>query len=362
MIKIPENVLKFSDNKDLFKAWGDYFNHYKAVNFDTKADYDKSVTLDEKTVKLNKAIQDEIAKFAGTAGDSIISEAVWATSPQYRWASFNVINALVDMVIPDVVADAFGRFSEIRNIGYGDSAAFDIKNSDLFVVNVAGNGRRHIAAQRQFTGQTALIPVNHTITVQSDLYRVLCGKENLAEYAMKVALSMEAEIAKDVYVALAGTYSSGLTSNFKEAAFTQAAFLGLRNRVSAANGGARVYVYGTDIALSGILPESDYMKMGLGENYNSIGYLPVYMNTSLIGFPQKIDWTSDDYGFALQDDELFFIASNSQSLVKVVFEGETIAIADGQFANANLTQNITLHKKWVVGVVSNSKYGIMKIA
>lgn len=361
MIRIPDNVLKFSDNEDLFKAWGDYFNHYRAVNFGINKDYDKNRSLDEKAEKLNRAIHAEINKFAGTPSETVISERIWQTSPQYRWAAFAVVNALVDMVIPDVVADAYGRFSEIRNIGYGDSAVFDIKSSDLFYVTKNGNNRRHVTAQRQFTGQTSLIPQSNSITVQLDVYRILCGKENLAEYAMKVALSIESEIAKDVYVALSDSYNS-LTANFKEAAFTQDAFLKLRNRVSAANGGSRVYVYGTDIALSGILPENDYLKMGLGETYNSIGYLPVYMNTSLIAFPQKIDWTSSDYEFALADDELFFIASNSQSLVKIVFEGETISIADSQYANANLTQDVTMHKKWVVGIVTNSKYGIMKLA
>lgn len=360
MIKIPENVLKFSSNIDLFRAWGDYFNHYRAVNFEAKVDYDKTVSLDEKSTKLNKAIQGEINKITGFASDSVISDNIWATSPMYRWAAFAVVNTLVDMVIPDVVAESYGRFSEIRNVGYGDSNVFDIKSSDLFYVTKLGNGRRHVTAQKQFTGQQALIPVNHAITVQTDLYRVLCGKENLAEFAMKVALSIESEIAKDVYTALTSAYDS-LTANFKEAGFTDAAFLNLRNRVSAANGGAKTYVYGTDIALSSILPSSDYLKMGLGETYNSVGYLPVFKNTSLIGFPQKIDWTSDDYSFALNDDELYFIASNSQSLVKIVLEGQTVTTMDGAFANANLTQDLTLNKRWIAGIVTNSKFGIMKI-
>lgn len=361
MIRIPENVLKFSNNIDLFKAWGDYFNHYRAVNFNAKVDYDKNVTFDEKTAKINKAMQAEINKITGFATSDVITENVWRTSPQYRWASFAVINSLVDMVIPDVVADAYGRFSEIRNIGFGDSNVFDIKSSDLFYVTKNGNNRRHVTAQRQFTGQTALIPVNRSITVQTDLYRILCGKEDLASYAMKVALSIEAEIAKDIYSALSSSYS-GLTANFKEAAFTQAAFLKLRNRVSAANGGAKTYVYGTEVALSSILPTSDYLKMGLGETYNSVGYLPVYMNTGLIGLSQKINWDSADYDFAIADNELFFIASNSQSLVKVVFEGETISVNDAQLSNANMTMDTSLHKRWAVGIVSNSKYGILRLS
>ena len=360
MIKIPENVLKFSDNVDLFKAWGDYFNHYRAVNFDAKVDYDKSVTYEEKSAKLNKAMQAEVNKICGFAASDVISERVWTTSPQYRWAAFAVVNAMVDMVLADVVADAYGRFAEVRNIGFGDSAVFDIKSSDLFTVSKNGNSRRHITAQREFTGQQALIPVNRSITVQTDLYRILCGKEDMASYAMKVATSFEAEIAKDIYSALSASYSS-LTANFKEAAFSTLAWQKLRNRVSAANGGARTWVYGTDIALSGVLPQNDYLKMQLGSDYNSIGFLPVFMNTGLISLPQKIDWTSEDYDFAIADDELFFVASNSQSIVKVVLEGETLSVQDQMLANSNLTIDTTLHKRWICGIVTNSRYGIMKV-
>jgi hypothetical protein len=359
MIRIPE-VMQFSNNVDLFKAFADYFNHYRAENYGKKVTFDTSKTFEEKTAEFNKALTAEINKIAGFASDTIISENVLKMSPDYRYKAFAVVNALVDMIIPDVVADAYGRFSEIRNVAYGDSPVFDIKSSDLFYVTKNGNNRRHVTAQKQFSSQTQLLPVNRSITVQVDLYRVLCGKENLAEYAMKVALSIEAEIAKDIYAALSGTYST-LTANFKEADYTQLAFTKLANRVSAANGGAKPFVYGTNVALQDILPTNEYLKMGLGETYNSVGYLPVFMNTSLISLPQKIDWDSADYEFAIADDELFFISSGVQSLVKVVLEGETISIADATFANANLSQNITLHKRWVVGVVSNAKHGVMKI-
>ena len=360
MIKIPENVLKFSDNVDLFKAWGDYLNHYRAVNFGAKVDYDKSVTFDEKTVKMNNAIQAEVNKICGFAATDVINDKVWATSPQYRWAGYAIVSGLIDMVIPDVIADAYGRFSEVRNIGFGDSAVFDIKSSDLFTVSKNGNSRRHVTAQKLFTGQQALIPENRTVTVQTDLYRVLSGKDNLADMAMRVALSIESEIAFDIYAALSNSYS-GLTANFKEASFTRDAFIKLRNRVSAANGGSKVFVYGTELALADILPSDDYLKMGLGETYNSVGFLPVYMNTGLIALPQKINWASSDYDFNISDDELFFIASNSQSLVKVVLEGQMLTVQDAQLANANLTSDTSFHKRWKVGIVTNSRYGILKV-
>ena len=363
MIRIPERVLSFSDetNISLHRKFADYFNHYKAIRSNSKEDYDKTVTFEEKGKKLHEAIEVEISKVAGVSNGTILTDAVWKSSPMYRYATFAVISSLVDMIIPEVINDQYYQFAEIRNGAFGDSFVFDIKSSNLFVVSKNGNARRHIAANKQFTGQTSLIPENRAVTVTVDWYRVVSGKENLAEFAMKVALSFEEEIAKDVYTALSDSYNA-LSANFKEAAYTEQAFKKLVNRVTGANGGAKCLVYGTNVALGEILPTSDYLRLGLGETYANIGYLPVFFNTPLMVINQKIDWSSEDYDFNISDDEIFFISPGSQKLVKICFEGDTLTVLDNQLGNANLEQQVTLQKRWKTGIVSNSRYGIMKVS
>jgi hypothetical protein len=360
MIRIPDNVLKFSNgNVDLYKAWGDYFNHYRAVNFKTNVDYDRSVSFEEKTEKLHKTIEARIGEVAGI-NNTGFSDAVWKTNPNYRWATFAVIGSMIDMVIPEVVVDDFMQFAEVRNGGFGDNFVFDIASSDLFIVTKGANGKRHTFAQRQFNGQTSLVPEPRMVTVEEDLYRVLCGKRNLAEYAMKCALAMEKELSIDVYKAINDTYAT-LPTNLKEASFTVDGFVKLAQRVQAANGGARCVVFGTKLGLSKILPSNDYLKMQLGDIYNRMGYLTTFMSVDLFEIPQKIDDAAGDYSFALEDDKLYFISTGVQKLVKIGFEGETITITDGQYVNANLTQATTLQKRWAVGIATNAKYGMMDV-
>lgn len=344
--------------KTLIPAWKDYVNNYRAVNFSAKKSYDTSKTLDEKEVLVNSAIDKEIANLM-KIDCSFLNKEAYATNPTYQWATFAVINKLVDMVIPDVVKEDFMQVANTQTIGYGDSAVFDIKSGDLFTVTKNGNSRRHVEAQRQFTGQKALIPTNHTITTEVDLYRVLAGKENHADYAMKVVLSVESEIATDIMAAVKDSFDT-LTANFKENAYSETAFKKLAARVGATNGGAKAVALGTELGLGTIMPTNDYLKMGLGETYSKIGYLPVFKNVPLIALAQKIDWSSADYDFALDDSYIYMISPQTQKLVQVVFEGGSLAIADGQFANSNLTQKVSLHKRWAVGLITNSKYGVMK--
>lgn len=344
--------------KNLIPAWKDYVNNYRAVNFSVKKSYDTSKTLDEKEVLVNAAIDREIANLM-KVDCSFVDKEAYATNPTYQWAKFAVINKLVDMIIPDVVKEDYMQVANTQTIGYGDSAVFDIKSGDLFTVVENGNSRRHVEAQRQFTGQKALVPTNHTVTTEVDLYRVLAGKENHAEYAMKVVLSIESEIAIDIMAAVKDSFSV-LTANFKENAYSETAFKKLAARVGAANGGAKAVAIGTELGLGTIMPTNDYLKMGLGETYSKIGYLPVFKNVPLIALAQKIDWSSADYDFALDDSYIYMISPQTQKLVQVVFEGGSLAIADGQFANSNLTQKVSLHKRWCCALITNSKYGIMK--
>lgn len=344
--------------KNLIPAWKDYVNNYRAVNFSVNKSYDTSKTLDEKEVLVNAAIDREIANLM-KVDCSFVDKEAYATNPTYQWAKFAVINKLVDMIIPDIVKEDYMQVANTQTIGYGDSAVFDIKSGDLFTVVENGNSRRHVEAQRQFTGQKALVPTNHTVTTEVDLYRVLAGKENHAEYAMKVVLSIESEIAIDIMAAVKDSFSV-LTANFKENAYSETAFKKLAARVGAANGGAKAVAIGTELGLGTIMPTNDYLKMGLGETYSKIGYLPVFKNVPLIALAQKIDWSSADYDFALDDSYIYMISPQTQKLVQVVFEGGSLVIADGQFANSNLTQKVSLHKRWVVGLITNSKYGIMK--
>ena len=361
MIKIPDNVLFSSNgNVDLYKAWGDYFNHYRAVNFKANVDYDRNLSFEEKTEKLNNAICKEISRKSGIANIDFKADPSLATNPTVTWATFSVIGSMIDMIIPDVVANDFMQFAEVRNGGFGDNFVFDIASSDLFIVSKGANGKRHTFAQRQFNGQVTLIPEPRFVTVEEDLYRILCGKRNLAEYAVKCTLAMEKELSIDVYKAINNTYDK-LPGKFKEAGFTGEAFVRLAQRVQAANGGARCVVFGTKLALSKILPSDDYLKMQLGDIYNRMGYLTTFMGVDLFEIPQKIDDTAGDYSFALEDDKLYFISTGVQKLVKIGFEGTTLNITDAQYTTANLTQATTLRKSWAVGIATNAKYGIMDL-
>ena len=281
-------------------------------------------------------------------------------NPNHQWATFAVIGAMIDTVLPDSVIETFDRFAEVRQGGFGDSFSFDIKPNSLFLVTKAGNGRRHTFAQRQFNGQATLIPENRMITVEEDLYRILAGKRNLAEYAVKVAQSIEETMALDIYNAINDTYSA-LPATFKEASFTQDTFVSLAQRVTAFNRGVKCAVFGTQLALSKIVPTNEYFKMQLGEEYVKTGYLSTFCGCDLYSIPQKANWTSSTYAMRLDDTRLYFVSSGVDKLVKVGIEGSTLSFTNNTFDNATLVQKQTLMKRFATGLISSAFFGVMDL-
>lgn len=354
---IPSNVLAFAtanDQMDLVTGFRDLYNHHTK-----KGEYDTTVSFEEKNNKMHTAIDKAVGSMMGFAGEV---PAMLRGTTNYREVAFAVVGNLIDSILPDTIVDTFGKFADVAVGGFGDSFKFDIRPSDLLVVSKAGNGKRHAFAQRQFNGIATLIPENHMITVEEDLYRILAGKRNLAEYAVKLMQSLETELSVDVYNAVDGMYSA-MPSQFKEASFGEDSFVTLAQRVAAFNAGSRPACFGTKLALSKVVPSNVIYNDKLGEEYYRAGYLGIYKGVELFEIPQKAIWNSSTYAMRLDDTRLYLVSTGVNKLVKIALEGETLSYGTTDIgANANLAQIQTVQKKWVAAVASNAYAGIVDLA
>lgn len=361
---IPLNVLAFAEQnkmKDMIDAFRDMYNEYQSVEYGKKVTFDTSKSFEEKNEKLHNSMLEKIKEISGVNYTGF-SDIKLATNPLFSWATFAVVGALIDSILPDTVISDFGRFAEVRVGGFGDSFKWDIKPSDLFVVTKSGRGKRNSFAQRQYNGTVTLIPENHTVTVGEDVYRILAGKANLAEYAAKIVKSFETDMAYEVYSAINNTYDN-LPTQFKEASFDETKFVQLAQRIAAFNGGAKPIAFGTKVALSSIVPSNIIYNDRLGEEYYRTGYLGNYRGVDLIEMSQKADWTSSTYALKLDDTRVYLLSSSQEKLVKVAIEGETLNFGDTSISsNANLTQANTLHKAYVTSLISNSYFGILDLS
>jgi hypothetical protein len=376
--KIPAQVLAFAgaqeDSSKLapYKMFVDYWNHYMSRNGKEGLEYSTttvnendevvSISFDEKEFAMNNALKKEIMRHAGIASFDQFPLETWANHPTLKWATFAVVSALVDMILPQVIIDSIGLYSDIRTIGFGDSAAFDVEPRDLFVVSKAGRAKRTSEINKQFKGQVVINPEQRELTVGVALYRVLAGKESLAEFVMKVARSMEAQLTLDAYnafVIATAALSTG-AAGLKVAGYTQTDFVTLSQKVQAWNGGQKVICVGTQLALANIIPADANYRYEIDSDFVKLGYVRNFAGTDIMVMPQVADFTTP-FQTLISNSYLWFISPGAQKLLKVVLEGNTLSYTSDVYANANLLQTSTMYKSWGVGVATNAVAGCMTV-
>lgn len=367
MNRLPANVIQFAQetagDTTFFEAYSDYYNHYMDEFFDKKlGTYDSSISFAEKDDRMYAAFCNMIQNVSGQ-NMSAFSENVMAANPMVGWAAFAIVNQAIETILPVTMIDSIGMYTDIRNIGFGDSAQFDIEPRSLMTISQGGNSQRTSFIQKQFKTTKTLIPVNHAITVQVSLYAVLARKESLAEFTRKAVISMETEMTRDAYSAFrAGMNAVTVPSALSVTGYTPTDLINLCETVQAYNQGLKPVIVGTTIALSSILPNgADGYRIVTDSSNISIQLIRNFFGYDIIVLPQ-VATGKGDYSLQLVNDEIYVLSPTSDKLVKCVIEGDTLTNSNDFYDNANLTSNATFNKRWACEFLSNATAGIIHLS
>ena len=362
-VKIPNQVLTFAGEANIkpYEQFVDFFNHYRAVKgkeglaYQTHREDGTALSFAEKEDQMNSALKREIMRVAGIQNFEQFPIETWSNHPTLKWATFAVISAMIDMVLPDAIIDNIGMFSDVRTIGWGDSAAFDVKPRDIFVVSKAGRSKRTTELNKQFVGQVTIQTEPRQMTVFVSLMKVLAGKESLAEFVMKMVRSFETQLSYDVYDAFKtalDAVDSTASTGLKVTGFSEDEFIRLSQTVSAWNGGAQPLAIGTQLALANVIPYNANYRYDLQSDFVRIGYLSNFKGTNVMVLPQVADWTTP-FGLKLTNDRIWIVSPSSDKVVKLVLEGSTLSYQSDVYAHANLVQTSTLYKSWGTGIATS---------
>ena len=361
----------FSSNEDTVKtAFRDYMGHYMTEVAKRKGYiYDNTVSFAEKEVKINKLMMDEITRMSGLSfSNGMASPEMISSNPNLRWAAFAVVNSLIDMIVPEVLDKSIGIYTEQRYGAMGDSFNFVVEPNDLFYVSKVGRDRRVSEFQKQFPGQTTIIPENRAISVSVNFYKVVCGKESLAKFVMKAVMSLEAQITKEVYIAFSTAMgqlpSSAVSGDLTATGWSADSAVAIAQRVEAFNGGATPVFLGTKLALSKILPATGAANSGyryvIDSDYVKVGYLRNFYGYDAMEMRQVADWKSP-YKTVLDDKKIYVISPSTQKPVKLCYEGSAITRTYDFNDNADLESTTTINKSYGIGIATNAIAGLITL-
>lgn len=362
------NDICFSDEQTkVEKVFKDYIYHYMSeVEMREGYSYDNRHTLAEKDQAVNKLMKDEVAKLSGiNFENSRIPVESLVGNPNVQWAFYATTNALIDMVLPDIIIRDTGLYTDTRVLAYGDTARFDVKSNDRFYVSKAGRAMRTTEFQREYASTITINPENHMISVSVDQYKIFCGIDSMAAYTVKVILAVEEEINREVYTtfdtAMATLPTTPADSALQITGWDETEAVRLAQTVQSWNGNSRAIFMGTPLALRKIMPKDANYRYALDSDYVRLGYIRDFMGFGVMVMPQVADWRNP-YKLALNDDKIYVFSPALQKPVHLVLEGATRTNAIDHFENADLTASNTLYKAWGIGVGYNGIAGLINLA
>ena len=347
---------------DTYKGMRDYYFHYMSAVEGKQGygDFDASVSLDEKEEKMHNALLAEVERVGGCPRGNMPFEA-WSMSPQVKWATFAVVSAMIDAVLPDTIIKSIGIYTDMHTVGFGETLEFEVQPNAIFTVSESADAQRKGFNKKQFAINETLRAVNHQITVQTQLYKVLSGKENLARFVRKAVISVETQMNLDAYNTLATLIANAsFPSALKHTGYTADDAITLAQTVEAYNNGAKVSFIGTKKAIYQMLPDaSKGYRMVTDATGPQINIIRGIFDWDIIELPQVA--TGVNYGLALDDNVVYIMSTGAEKVIKGVLEGATISNANDYYDTADLTSSATLNKRWGFSATSNSVMAYMTV-
>lgn len=361
-----ENITKFAngDQKaiDTYNGMRDYYFHYMSAveGKNGYGDYDATQSLDVKEEKMHKALLAEVERASGCPRGEMSFEA-WSMSPQVKWATFAVVGAMIDAVLPDTIIKSIGIYTDIHTVGFGETLEFEVQPNSIFTVSLSANAQRKAFNKKQYAINATLQAVNHQITVQTALYKVLSGKENLARFVRKAVISVETAMSVDAYNSLVNLVTNAsFPSALKVTGYSADNAISLAQTVEAYNNGAKVAFVGTKKAIYQMLPDaSKGYRMITDATNPQINIVRGIFDWDIIELPQVA--TGNAYGLALNDHHVYVMSVGAEKPIKAVIEGSTLTNSNDYYDTADLTSSATMSKRWGTMAIANTCMGLITV-
>ena len=153
------------------------------------------------------------------------------------------------------------------------------------------------------------------MTVYTDMYRVLAGKEDIADFVARVVLAIEQAMYGDALNALmTGLNNLPVGSYNYTGAFDMKTLVKMAENVQVYNAGVRPIIAGSATALMHVLPDS---TLGYRGNYDANGG-SIELIKNVYGYDViKMDnAAAQGGGLVLPDDKIFVVSPAQDKLVK----------------------------------------------
>jgi len=277
---------------------------------------------------------------------------------------FELMQEVVDNVLPNRVIESMGRFAEVKQFPQGSKPIFKKRLGALrgksFVTQVGLSGvyetfrldSTYIEVPTKAYGGAAVI----------EFERFLDGLESLDELLSIIQEGLEDSFYTEVQDALIATMSGMPNANqHTHAGFSADDMVNLINTAKAYGGNANIFCtpeFAATITSSGSWADGGW-SLKEQEELRNQGFIGVFRSAGIFVLPQSFtDYHNTDqvinpgYGYIFPTG-----GSADERIVKVAMEGNTIV---DDFKNADRSMEIQVYKKFGIAVLNTNYYCIYR--
>ncbi len=276
---------------------------------------------------------------------------------------FELIQDVIDEVLPNRVIKAIGRFSETRQFAQGQRPIFRKKlgkqRAKKFVTQVGLSG---IYETFRLDSEYIEVPIQaHGGAALIELERYLDGIENIDELMDIVTDGLEEAVYREVQDALIAAISYMPSPNvYSTNEFDAEEMVKLINVARAYGGNANIFCppefAATITPSAGYSPDGGYFGSSVEEaEMRSQGHIGVFRGANVFVLPQSFE-TDENLKKQINPGLAYIIpsgGSGDERIVKVAMEGN--AIVD-DYKNADRSMEIQVYKKFGVSVLTTNYY------
>lgn len=308
---------------------------------------------------LNDAYFAEIEKMSGVTRKSMDYNA-WMSNPSVRWASFAIVDATIQAILPSVLTPALGIFMDLRYVGLGDIMKIKVLPNSLYTISRGGRGERTTFRQAKFAADVIITPEEHLVTIYADMYMVYAGKMDIGEFIRLVVLAIQQDMygeALDALITGLTAVTAGTDYTYT-GAFDMARVVTMAERVQVFNAGVRPVIAGSSVALMNVLPDA---ALGYRGEYNANGGV-IDLVKNVMGFDvlRLEQAAARNGGLLLPNDKLFIVSPNQDKLVKGAVS-TALSNSNQFYENADITQNFSYRQNYSFKYASGAKAAIYTI-
>jgi hypothetical protein len=324
---------------------------------------------DLKELMLQVARKNPPVNYTLSQAENALRKELRALAPDYnafrrnKLTIYELMQSVVDEVLPNRVIDAMGEFAEIKNFAQGTKPIFKKKlgknRGKSFVTRVGLSG---IYETFRLDSTSLEVPTQaHGGAAVVEFERFLDGLESLDDILSIIQEGLEDDIYEEVQNALITSITNMPTPNV----YSGSSFMGdqMNSLISVAKAyGSNANIictseFASTITTSGGFYGSNGWSMTEQEELRDRGYIGKFKGASVLTLPQS--FTDDTNATKVLNPAYAYIiptgGDKDAKIVKIALEGDTII---DDFQNADRSMEIQVYKKFGAAVLYTNYYCI----